>query len=76
VSAPTVVPAAGVAAVTPRRRAISNSASAATTETFNDPIRPRIGIRITKSVPFLTISRTPRPSEPTTRTGRRVVSKS
>jgi hypothetical protein len=28
---------------------MSDSASAAATETFNDPIRPRIGIRTTKS---------------------------
>ncbi len=46
------VRAASAAAVASRQRATSNSATATATETFNDPIRPRIGIA----------PRSPRPS--------------
>ena len=69
------LPAAAARAAA-RRRAISNSATAAATETLSDPTFPYIGIRTTKSAFFRTISRTPRPSEPTTSASRRVVSRS
>ncbi len=48
-----------------RRRAISNSATAAATDTLSEPTLPRIGMSTTKSAPFLTMSRTPRPSDHT-----------
>jgi len=59
-----------------RRRAISNNAIAAATETLSELTRPYNGIRTTKSAVLRTIARMPCPSEPNTSARRRATSSS